>query len=279
MKTLSHLLLMCSLGFLVSCDKTTNGAMPDIKKNNVEEGASLENRQMNPKESDQSHNEVPDGYDEGREYPHFFTEIIVPNTIDVTPSWSGADLPEKYLLWVRFGGDRFAQMYDKQNKQFSALATQIGDLPQKPGEGYMHYRVVTRATLNTGVKNLTLKALTKYNDKYPAGSDLMSILRVHYRSFEHIFSAPNRPRKGYGKLHSQLCSNGFQPINYLDAGGVVHRYPGGGAPSVPMHGVGLYLELLEEPSYAQPQLELIAELEDGKVLRCVIDKLSPEDGD
>lgn len=261
---------MCSLALLASCDKTTNGEMPNIDKSNVEEGTPSASKQTRGQEDNNTKDDELDGHDKGCEYPQFFTAVVVPESINVTRSWGGGYLPKTTLLMVQFSGKEFEQASDSQREQFSALAAQIGDLPQKEGEGYMHYWEVPRPTLNAGVKNLTLKALTDYNDKYPAGSDLRSILRVHYRSFDHIFSSPERPREGFGKSHSQLCANGFEPIKYLDVADVLPLYFEG-IGSVVKYGIGLNLELLEKASSPQARMELTVELEDGKVLRCTID--------
>lgn len=211
-----------------------------------------------------------DGDDPGWEYPHFFSSIIVPKSMRLVAGRL-SNRPNTNILCVYFDGAGYVQRMVGMQEGFSALATQIGDLPQKEGEGYIHYLAKDNRTMISGIKSVSVRALSRYNEHYRRGADLRDIVRLFYRSFDHVFVEPKSPDRNWERQYVTDCANGFKPVKYPSV--FMGTYKGYLERPYSYRFVGgavLQIGFLQAPDRPTQKLQVTVTLQNGQVYKGVI---------
>lgn len=221
MNTRMFLMILSAIILFGACRESESKGMPELKNKEAEEvvdkdtpSTEEEEGEEEEEEEDDPQNtwEPPEGY--GVKLPYFFTTIIVPDSMNLKEG--GSSLQSRTnILHLQLFGHAYMQYQDRTADEFEVLAKKIGDLPREEGDGYLFYWGAPKITWSLGVEEISVKALTRYNDRYPEGADLANIVRLYYQSYDHVFEEP-RPLKPYReKTYATDCANGFKPIKYL----------------------------------------------------------------
>lgn len=251
-------MLICSVALFVACDKATPKAEPEINPNEVTTNSA-------PKKDDEPY----DGEYDGRYFinsRYYFSGVVVPMKMRFRESSPMPEYKTKDLS-VYFDGIIYGPDWESTDEKYAELAPEIGDLPQKEGEYYKHFPGANYYTMIAGLERVSVKALTKYNDRYPAGSDLNDILRIEYSYYEFPC---DKSKEDYAYVHEKEgamdCVNGFKPIKYpWVAGGHVRESLGWQQGCEFFGGDVMRIGFLEAPSTPKQKFQVRVQLLDGKI--------------
>lgn len=133
------------------------------------------------------------GYDSGEYKPYYYSGVIKPKELLLTPCSSSAFVEKG--RWARVGlllmiaGEYYGQhSIGEEYQEFVRMVERLGDFPHS--QGYYHVAPTCRVGLETSITRLTVKALSDYNATHPAGSWLTDIVSAYYMAFDLKLKPP-----------------------------------------------------------------------------------------
>lgn len=260
MKGLPYLFVLFNIFLFIAHGRAMSSDISMVDKNKREKGTQSKLRGTSKERKEKKSLRRLDGDDPGTELPHLFNSIVVPEDMEVY-------FFSESKLHIVFCGAVYMQPFKDTNEDFTRLATHIGDLPQPPGKGYIHYMAKHNVTMVSGIESISVRTLLRYNERYLRGADLKNILRVFYRTFDHLLESPRISPWCFSQEYVTDCVNGFKPVKYphLFMGNSGGRFSHSSRPGY--KGVVMELGFLEASDMPRQRFEIVVRLQNGQTYR------------